>query len=133
MVYGCGHGADLSAIANPSVAVLELPCIAMLAPSFIDFMLTRHYVDGVFLTGCHAGDCYERLGARWMQLRVEGKRDPRLRERVNRDRIVMFWSGVGGGAALAEELAGFQARLRAFGATGESAGTERRAAVTHAG
>jgi quinol-cytochrome oxidoreductase complex cytochrome b subunit/coenzyme F420-reducing hydrogenase delta subunit len=133
MVYGCGHGADLSAIASASVAALELPCIAMLAPSFIDFMLTRRYVDGVFLTGCHAGDCYERLGARWMKLRVDGKRDPHLRERVNRDRIVMFWSGAGGGAALAEELAAFQARLRKLGATGERAGTERRTAVTHAG
>jgi ferredoxin/coenzyme F420-reducing hydrogenase delta subunit len=133
IVYGCGHGAELGGIASESVAVLELPCIAMLAPSFIDFMITRRYVDGVLLTGCRAGDCYERLGARWMEMRVAGSRDPRLRQRVSRERIAMFWGGAGGAAALAEELTAFQSRLCRLDETAQSAGADRREVVTHAG
>jgi quinol-cytochrome oxidoreductase complex cytochrome b subunit/coenzyme F420-reducing hydrogenase delta subunit/Fe-S-cluster-containing hydrogenase component 2 len=132
MVYGCGHGADLDIIAGASVAVIELPCIAMLAPAFIDFMITRHHVDGVFLTGCRAGDCYERLGARWIEQRMAGERDPYLRQRVPRERIATFWAGVDGGAALAEELAAFRARLRALHTAQAPVVMREREAVGHA-
>ncbi|TFH40380.1 MAG: hydrogenase iron-sulfur subunit, partial [Lysobacterales bacterium] len=133
IVYGCGHGADLSAVAGASVAVVELPCIAMLAPSFIDFMITRHHVDGVFLTGCRAGDCYERLGARWTEQRIAGERDPYLRQRVPRERIATFWAGGDGGAAMADELAAFRARLRDLRALEAPLTIRRREAVSHAG
>jgi len=114
------------------VAVVELPCIAMLAPSFIDFFITRQHVDGVFLTGCRAGDCYERLGARWMEQRVAGERDPHLRPRVPRERIATFWAGVDRGAALAEELAAFRARLRELHGMQAPVTIRQRAAVSHA-
>jgi quinol-cytochrome oxidoreductase complex cytochrome b subunit/coenzyme F420-reducing hydrogenase delta subunit len=133
MVYGCGHGADLRAVAGASVAVVELPCVAMLPPSFIDFLITRHHVDGVFITGCRAGNCYERLGARWMEQRIAGERDPHLRPRVPRERIATFWAGVDAGAALAEELAEFRARLRGLHATKAPATIRRPEAMSHAG
>jgi coenzyme F420-reducing hydrogenase delta subunit len=133
MVYGCGYGADLSAIAGASVAVVELPCVAMLPPSFIDFLITRRHVDGVFLTGCRAGDCYERLGARWMEQRIAGERDPHLRPRVPRERMATFWAGAAGGAALARELTEFRARLRDLHATEAPATIRRPEAVSHAG
>jgi quinol-cytochrome oxidoreductase complex cytochrome b subunit/coenzyme F420-reducing hydrogenase delta subunit len=132
VVYGCGHGPDLSAVAGASVAVIELPCIGMLAPSFVDFMITRHHVDGVFLTGCRAGDCYERLGARWTEQRLAGERDPYLRQRVPRERIATFWAGGDGGAALAEELAAFRTRLRELHAVEAPVVVPRREAVSHA-
>ncbi len=132
IVYGCGHGVDLSAIVDRSVAAVELPCVAMLAPSFIDFMITRQHVDGVFLTGCRAGDCYERLGARWTEQRIAGERDPYLRRRVPRERIEIFWAGVDGGAVLAEKLAAFRARLRDLSVLPTPVNSQRREAMSHA-
>jgi ferredoxin/coenzyme F420-reducing hydrogenase delta subunit len=111
IVYGCRHGPPLGELRSASVEVVELPCVAMLAPSFIDFMVTRHHVDGVFITGCRAGDCYERLGADWMESRMDGERDPYLRARVPRARVGCYWAGVDRGAALRHELEAFRERL----------------------
>jgi quinol-cytochrome oxidoreductase complex cytochrome b subunit/coenzyme F420-reducing hydrogenase delta subunit len=133
IVYGCGQGPGLESVAGPSVAVVELPCVAMLAPSFIDFMITRRHVDGVFLTGCRANDCYERLGARWTEERIAGRRDPHLRRRVPRDRIESFWAGVDRGVELTEELEAFRAHLRELNAKEASVVAARPEAVSHAG
>lgn len=132
IVYACGQGPELASIADASVAVVELPCVGMLAPSFIDFMITRRHVDGVFFTGCRANDCYERLGARWTEERIAGERDPRLRARVPRERIASFWAGVDGRARLAKALAEFRARLRELKAAQAPVVVERREAVGHA-
>ncbi len=132
IVYGCGQGPDLKAITGASVAAVEIPCIAMLAPSFIDFMITRRYVDGVFLTGCRANDCYERLGARWTDARIAGERDPHLRARVPRERIARFWAGSDRGAEMADALDLFRARLRELHAMQAPVVIERHEAATNA-
>ena len=133
IVYACGQGPELESIAGPSVAVVKLPCIAMLAPSFIDFMITRRHVDGVFLTGCRANDCYERLGARWTEERIDGARDPHLRARVPRERITTFWAGVDRGARVVEALEAFRVRLRVLSEREAPVVAERPEAVSHAG
>jgi ferredoxin/coenzyme F420-reducing hydrogenase delta subunit len=114
ILYGCNQGPGLSGIQNPGVAVLTLPCIAMLPPSFLDFIIMRHHADGVFLTGCNEGDCHYRLGIQWTAQRLAGERDPYLRKRVPRERIGEFWSGLTRGKRLDRELADFQGRLRAL-------------------
>jgi coenzyme F420-reducing hydrogenase delta subunit len=91
---------------------MELQCIGMLPPSFIDFLITRHHVDGVFLTGCIMNDCHNRLGNQWTEQRLAGARDPYLRERVPRERIGKFWAGLTHSPRLAQELAAFQERIR---------------------
>ncbi|MGB5260574.1 MAG: cytochrome b N-terminal domain-containing protein [Gammaproteobacteria bacterium] len=114
VVYGCAHGAALEPLRGPDVAVLELPCVAMLPPSFIDFVITRNHVDGVFLTGCAAGNCHYRLGIDWTGQRLAGERDPYLRKRVPRERIDMAWAGITGSKRLQQQLGAFQDRLRAL-------------------
>jgi len=112
IVFGCGKGPDLNALGGESVAVVQIPCVGMLPPPFVDFLITRRHADGVFFTGCRAGDCFERLGARWTEERVAGERDPQLRRRVPRERIAMFWAGIDRGAELAQALSRFRTRLR---------------------
>ncbi len=114
LVYGCDQGPDLNRLRVPGVAVLTLPCIAMLPPSFLDFIIMRHHADGVFLTGCAEGDCHYHLGIQWTEQRLAGERDPYLRKRVPRERIGEFWSGLTHGKRLERELADFQDRLRAL-------------------
>jgi len=111
LVYGCGHGAGLDQLLGPDVAVIKLPCIAMLPPSFIDFVISRGHVDGVFLTGCTDGDCHYRLGIKWTSQRLAGERDPYLRKRVPRERIAASWAGITGNKRLQQDLRAFQDRL----------------------
>ncbi len=43
------------------------------------------------VAGCAEGDCYYRLGDRWMRERLAGERDPYLRRRVDRARLAVNW------------------------------------------
>jgi ferredoxin/coenzyme F420-reducing hydrogenase delta subunit len=112
IVFGCKNGPDLQRLNGPAVAAMELQCIGMLPPSFVDFLITRHHVDGIFLTGCTLGDCHNRLGNKWTEQRLAGERDPYLRERVPRERIGKFWAGLTHNKRLAQELAAFQAQIK---------------------
>jgi len=115
LVFGCPYGPALRALEAPGVAVLELPCIAMLPPSFLDFVITRKHADGVLLTGCPEGNCHHRLGIDWSEQRLVGERDPYLRKRVPRERIRECWVGVSGSSRLQKELAAFRDELVALG------------------
>jgi len=87
MVFGCDMAANIEKLRSESVAVLSLPCIAMLPPSFIEYALHEHHVEGVLITGCRESDCYHRLGVLWTKRRLTAEREPRLRSRADRERI----------------------------------------------
>ena len=111
MLIGCEHGPALERLRGPDTAVLTLPCIAMLPPSFIDFLISRKHTDGVFLTGCADGDCHYRLGQEWEDQRLASERDPYLRARVPRNRVGKFWAGITRNRRLAHQLTEFRSQL----------------------
>ena len=94
IVYGCQNSLNPADLAGNQFGVVTMPCIGMLPPSFIDYVLSRKLADGVFLTGCRDGDCTFRLGIKWTGERIGGQRDPRLRKRVNQQRIGKYWAGL---------------------------------------
>ena len=111
MVVGCDNAVNIERFRSDSIAVLSLPCIAMLPPSFIEYALHEHHVDGVFVTGCRVGDCYHRMGVLWSELRLSAKREPRLRSRAERGRIKQFWASSTDSKELEYEMASFRANL----------------------
>ena len=111
MVFGCEHGSEVESLENESVGFVRLPCIAMLPPAFIDFLISRRHVEGVFLSGCRDGDCYYRLGIPWTRQRIAGERDPYLRKRVPRERLATGWVAMERPRALRAELEAFRERL----------------------
>ena len=111
LVFGCEHSLDAAQVTDEEVGVVTMPCVGMLPPSFIDFVLSRKLADGVFLTGCREGDCSFRLGIRWTEERLGGERDPRLRSRVDKQRIARYWSGLTRRQKFFEELNQFRERL----------------------
>jgi len=115
LVYACRCGSDLSALEAAGVGVVMLPCVGALPPSFIDFAISRRHADGVVLVGGVAGDCYQRLGIDWTEQRLARRRDPYLRARVPRDRVITIWAGPRDGAKLARRVAAFRACLRDMG------------------
>ena len=115
LVFGCRQGVRLDRIPAAGAGVIALPCIGHLPPSFIDFLITRGVVDGVFLTGCRAGDCHYRQGIDWTEQRIDGQRDPYLRRRVPRERVAWAWLGADGEARLRKRIESFREKLRAAG------------------
>ena len=110
LVYACEQTAA-DALADDRVRVLTLPCVAMLPPSFVDFVLSRKLADGVMIAGCAEGDCRYRLGDEWTRARIAGRRDPHLRDRVPRERLTFCWARGSARRERNRALAGFIATL----------------------
>jgi len=87
LVFAC----ERSSVSGKDKSVVTLPCVGMLPPSFIDYVLSRNMADKVVLKGCASGECFNRLGADWTDQRIERRRDPYLRERVPREKITWDW------------------------------------------
>lgn len=111
IVFGCEHGVQVDKLKSQSVGGVTLPCTAMLPPSFIDYVLSRKLVDGVVITGCREGECNYRLGTQWTNERIDGKRDPRLRERVPRERVARLWAAPTQWKRLEQDIGEFRTRL----------------------
>jgi coenzyme F420-reducing hydrogenase delta subunit len=110
-VFGCDYAADVRAFKETNTAAVSLPCIAMLPPAFIDYVLSRGLADGVFLTGCRDGECFHRLGVRWTEARLAGTRDPYLRARVPRERLATLWAAPTDHRRLGKAIQDFAHRL----------------------
>jgi ferredoxin/coenzyme F420-reducing hydrogenase delta subunit len=132
IVFGCDHGVAPGDLELPGVAALSLPCIGALPPSFIDYVLSRDLADGVFITGCRKGECYQRFGQRWTEDRLARSRDPYLRSRVPRERIGTFWAAPTDRGRLVQAVESFRATLgeppSAPGATARPAQAPKAAA-----
>ena len=113
VVFGCDHGAEVARLRRLDVAPLSLLCIGMLPPSFIEYAL-RQGADGVLIAACRGGECAYRLGNTWLEERLAGGREPRLRPTVARARVRFAEAGPGEEAALADALAAFRAVLSAM-------------------
>ena len=123
VVVRCAHAGNLDALADPGVAVLAMPCVGMLPPSFIDLVISRKHADGVLIAGCAEEDCYERLGDRWTEERIGSQRDPYLRDRVDRDRVAVSWASPVQQHRTREALAQFRQHLQDLAASSRPART----------
>ncbi|MCR4298590.1 MAG: hydrogenase iron-sulfur subunit, partial [Gallionella sp.] len=111
MVFGCDNAANIGELRSEGVAVMSLPCTAMLPPSFIEYALRDHQADGVFITGCRESDCYHRSGVLWIEQRLTAEREPRLRGRAEHERIGQFWAASADLKGLTLELELFRSNL----------------------
>lgn len=107
VAFGCDRGARVTA--DSRLAVVALPCIGMLPPSFVDYALKRG-AAGVMIAGCAAGDCEYRFGSDWLAQRLAGTRMPRAR--IAHGTRVHILDDVRDAASFARELAAFRAALR---------------------
>jgi ferredoxin/coenzyme F420-reducing hydrogenase delta subunit len=125
VIFGCDHAGELSVLRSHDRAVLQVPCVAALPPSFLDYALSRKIADGVLLTGCRAEACYHRFGIRWTLGRLNRTRDPYLRTRVPLDRIEVFWGGLAERRRLLSALDQFATRLARLGAAAQGTDTTK--------
>ena len=98
---------------------MSLLCTGMLPPSFIEYAL-RGGADGVLVTGCREGSCAYRLGTRWTEERLAGRREPHLRRNVSQERLRLVWADPQDQPALSAALKDFRTHLQTL------AGADRR-------
>ncbi len=114
MVFGCASAANAAALEDARTALLDMRCIGMLPPSFIEYAL-RSGADGALLVSCREGECLYRLGAELIALRLAGERQPVLRASVPRERLRMVALAAGDEAALGAARDALRAALEAMG------------------
>lgn len=108
LTLSCGHGAG----EGPASGRVVLPCVAMVPPSLIDFIISRGLANGVCIAGCAERDCQNRKGVAWTKARFARERDPYLRARVPRERLLTVWAGPTETGRLEDELRAFSAHLK---------------------
>ena len=101
--------------------VVAFPCVAMIPPSLIDFILSRNLAEGVVVAGCSESTCYNRLGVEWTKQRFASERDPYLRKRVPRERLATIWASPFETARYETEKTAFTAGLQPLPAKGAAA------------
>ena len=102
---------EADALRPNGITVIQLPCVGMLPPSFVDFALARGYATGVMIAGCAEGDCQHRLGNEWTRRRMARERDPYLRRRVDDRRVLLSWLPRGARNRRQLALDGFRSKL----------------------
>ncbi|MBF0125101.1 MAG: cytochrome b N-terminal domain-containing protein [Magnetococcales bacterium] len=111
LLIGCQHGADLESLQDQQTAVLSLPCSGMFPPSLLDFALKRG-ADGILITGCRDGDCYYRIGNWLVDERLQGRREPHLLKRTDRQHIRVYRAAAADQDQLRQQLLALQGELR---------------------
>ncbi|MBK9573721.1 MAG: cytochrome b N-terminal domain-containing protein [Rhodoferax sp.] len=103
LVFGCDHGADITLLQSTDRINISLPCSGMLPPSFTEFAL-RHGAARVVIASCGEHACSYRLGGQWTHDRLQGLREPALRERERGPQVQLLHAQKGQEAQLHNQL-----------------------------
>ena len=128
LILACRHGAG----SGRGSDTVEMPCVAMIPPSLIDYVISRNLADGVVVAGCAERSCYHRLGVEWTKQRFVGTRDPYLRARVTRDRLATIWASPSEQHRFQLALAEFRNAIVGVAANPPPASAARKATATKA-
>lgn len=107
LIFACRYGAASGRRGD----TVELPCVGMVPPSLIDYVISRKLADGVVIAGCAERSCYNRLGVAWTEQRIAGSRDPYLRSRVPRARLATIWASRTERRRFSDALTSFAAKV----------------------
>ncbi|MCK9382466.1 MAG: hydrogenase iron-sulfur subunit [Sulfuritalea sp.] len=124
----CYGGADLCGVSRfqypPYLRVIRLMCSGRVDLEFI-FRAFAKKADGVFIGGCHLGDChynpegnYDALGNSFVAKRILADIG------VNPDRLRLEWVSAGEGIRFAEIMNEFGAKIKSLGPFGSSEGRD---------
>lgn len=113
VVIGCDHGARVETLegdaAERNIIALSLPCSSALPPAFVEFA-QRSGAAAVVVADCGEHACVYRFGAAFTRARLQGLREPHLRE-IARNAVECISAPPGA----EQELRRAVARLRAGG------------------
>jgi F420-non-reducing hydrogenase iron-sulfur subunit len=98
----------------PNIRIIRVMCSGRVDPQFILYAFA-HGADGVFIGGCHLGDCHYMTGNYKTMRRVALTK--RLLEQygIEQERLRLEWISAAEGAKFAEVVTDFTAKLKELG------------------
>ena len=126
LVFGCDHGPRVVRVAGPKTHTVSLPCVGMIPPAGIDYAMRSSGYAGVAIAGCEGCDCHHRLGDDFTRQRIERERQPGLRKRVPRERLLTVWMKIGDEHRLQRQLSDFTGLLAVQPTVEASTGIRQR-------
>lgn len=94
LAFACACAVDPASLRREGLAVTALRCAGQMPPAFAEYALRRG-ASGVAVVACAEGGCEFRLGDRWTQERLDGRREPHLRASTSRARVILMRATAG--------------------------------------
>jgi F420-non-reducing hydrogenase iron-sulfur subunit len=98
----------------PNIRLLRVMCSSRINPSFILYAFSRG-ADGVFIGGCHPGECHYIDGNYKALRRIELLRKMLDQFGIEPERLRLEWCSAAEGAKFAKEVTDFTAKLKELG------------------
>lgn len=117
--HWCAYaGADLAGTSRikypPHIRILRVMCTGRVAPLFILAAFSRG-ADGVFVAGCHGGDCHYRSGNLKARRRIALTKRLLAELGIEPERLRLEWISASEGVKFAQSVRDFTARLKELG------------------
>ena len=111
-------GADLAGVSRfqypPNIRIVRVMCSGRVDPLFVVEMFLQG-ADGVFIGGCHPGDCHYMEGNYHTERRVKLLKKVLKRSGINPERLGLEWIAASEGERFAETIRNFTRQIKALG------------------
>ena len=111
-------GADFAGVSRmqypPNIRVIRVMCSAAIDPAYIMKALLNG-VDGVFVGGCHIGDCHYSRGNFYTRRRVTMLKKLLEIMGLEPERLRLEWISASEGAIFAETMKDFAQKVKSLG------------------
>jgi len=113
--------ADLAGVTRlkypAEIRIIRLMCTGMIDPRFIVESFLRG-ADGVFIGGCHPGDCHYINGNLKARLRIDGLKALLQGMGIEPERLALHWIGASEGTEFQKQVKDFVEEIKKLGPSG---------------
>ena len=114
----CYAGADLAGTSRmkypPNLRLIRVMCSGRIDPQFI-LKAFKEGADGVFVGGCHPGDCHYVSGNYKAEKRIDLLKGLLAGLGIEPERLELKWVSASEGQIFADAVTAFTERIRALG------------------
>jgi len=114
----CYAGADLAGTSRmkypPNLRLIRVMCSGRIDPQFI-LKAFKEGADGIFIGGCHPGDCHYVSGNYKAEKRIDLLKGLLAGLGIEPERLELHWVSASEGQIFADAVTAFTERIRAFG------------------
>ena len=111
-------GADMAGVSRlqypPNIRTIRVMCSGRVTPSWILRAFERG-ADGVFVSGCHIGDCHYGFGNKMAEKQVETAKKLVELLGLEPDRLHLEWISASEGQKFADSITQFVERIKDLG------------------
>jgi len=111
-------GADLAGVSRlqypPNIRTIRVMCSGRVTPSWI-LRAFEHGADGVYVSGCHIGDCHYAFGNKMAEKQVATAKKLVELLGLEPDRLHLEWVSASEGQKFADSISQFVERIKSLG------------------